>query len=141
MQTTNMIHCDCFKVTPNSSLSKVGMMSHTHTHEYYAPERIREREVDTKRKGISILLWHSTLRMWHHHCCGSGSTISGLGTSICCRHGQKIKKQQKRKGTTYIILYTLQFLKKEKKNEKHLHMLLILRASDNVHFNTKRKAE
>ena len=43
-----------------------------------------------------VLLWHSGLRIWHCHWCGSGrcwgiGLIPGLGTSTICGHGQKKK--------------------------------------------------
>ena len=41
--------------------------------------------------------WLSGLRIQHCHCCDLGhccgkSSVPGLGTSVCCGHGQKKKK-------------------------------------------------
>ena len=41
--------------------------------------------------------WHSRLRIWHCHCSGLGSccgvgSVLGTGTSSCCGHNQKLKK-------------------------------------------------
>ena len=43
---------------------------------------------------MGVPWWLSRLRIWHHLCCGSGhycgmSLIPDLGTSACCRSGQK----------------------------------------------------
>ena len=43
------------------------------------------------------------------HCCGAGS-VSGLGTSICCEHGQnknfKIKNKEKRQVSDWEKVFT-----------------------------------
>ena len=41
-----------------------------------------------------VFLWHTGLRIWHCHCSSSGyccgvGLIPSLGTSICCKCGQK----------------------------------------------------
>ena len=43
-------------------------------------------------KGVP--LWLSRLRIWHCHCCDTGS-IPGLGTSACCRCAKKKKSISK----------------------------------------------
>ena len=46
----------------------------------------------------------SRLRIWHCHCYGSGyccgiGSVPGLGTSACCRYGQKRKKKKLEKAS------------------------------------------
>ena len=50
------------------------------------------------------------LRIWHCHCCGWGS-ISGLGTSACCRCGLRKKNRSLLSFTIYILgtLFIIQY--------------------------------
>ena len=54
------------------------------------------------RKYLGVPRWHSRLRMWCCHCCGSSHScgvglIPGSETSACCGCGQKKKKKKERK--------------------------------------------
>ena len=63
-------------------------------------------------KGVP--LWHSGLRIWHWHCCGSGcccgtSLIPGPRTSMCHRYGQEKKKKN---CLTYLIFKNICYVPK-----------------------------
>ena len=55
-------------------------------------EQPKAKDQSIKNKCVGVPWWHSRLRIWHCHCCGSGS-IFGLGTST----GKDRKKKKKDK--------------------------------------------
>ena len=51
------------------------------------------KKTKTKKKLSWSCWWCSGLRIWCCHCCVEGS-VPGLGTSVCCKYGQKEKNNK-----------------------------------------------
>ena len=58
-----------------------------------------KEQISTTFETPGVPSWHSGLRIWHFHCCGSGCCcgmgwVPGSGASAHYGHGQKLKPEQ-----------------------------------------------
>ena len=72
-------------------------------------EKKNKSEVWRKRERnyhcLGVFQWPSGLSIWHCHCWGAAS-IPGLGTSACCRCGQKNNNKKSHLSLSYVRLST-----------------------------------
>ena len=93
-------------------------------------------EINFKKGEEGVPCW-KRLGIWHCHCCVWPGFDPGLGTSACCRHGEKKKKKKRkeREETKKMMIDTEEICKGDSGNHFFAFLgVLFVRAFDSLFY-------